>query len=59
MSADRNAEVRYSPTAGFTVVNGMTAQGIAVMPPSKERAYTDVTVTIRTFGDVIIEGTRQ
>jgi hypothetical protein len=54
--ANTNAEVRYSlHDGGLTVINGMTADGINVTPPTRDRPYTTVTVTLVTFGQVVLE----
>ncbi len=50
-----DATVTYSAADGLTVANGATAGGIAVThPPTKEEPWTDVLVTIRTTGQVVI-----
>ena len=50
-----NAQVAYALAGGFTVANGATVNGVVIShTPTKGEPYTDVTVTIRTLGSVII-----
>jgi hypothetical protein len=54
--ANPQATVRYSfRNGGFSVTNGATMSGVEVQAPTKERPMTLVTVTLCTFGEVIIE----
>lgn len=53
--ANIDAQVDYSLAEGFTVESGATIGGVAVAHvPTKDEPWTDVTVTIRTAGEVTI-----
>jgi hypothetical protein len=50
-----DATVSYSAAEGLTVASGPTAGGIEVThSPTKAEPWTDITVTIRTTGQVVI-----
>jgi hypothetical protein len=54
-NADPEAEVEYSLEHGFTVSGGATVNGVVVEhTPTLEKPFTDISVTIRTSGAVII-----
>jgi hypothetical protein len=55
VQANPDADVEYSLAGGFTVNRGTTVNGVVVNhTPTKEEPFTDVSVTIRTMGAVVI-----